>query len=181
MEGTVKQNRKVSSQPFCVKSSWTRPTSPEACPVGGVRWSVAVLLDLSFPFGSGFAPEGNRIYCYVPTLADHFFCGLEWYKLVMCVWGEGGWGSPYLLHCGSGVLIIIIIIIDYLWRPSCKSPERLQRHKDTLISSHTHTHTHQDVCVHASTHTHTLQIHALLVMTGKMAEGGNILGGRCTS
>ena len=44
------------------------------------------------------------------------------------------------------------IIIDYLWRPSRKSPERLQRHKDTLV---THTHTHTQTHVH-TTHTHTV-------------------------
>ena len=40
----------------------------------------------------------------------------------------------------------VLIIIDYYGAPSCKSPERLQRQKDKLISSHTHTlslfHTH---------------------------------------
>ena len=49
------------------------------------------------------------------------------------------------------VTIIIISIIIIYGAPSRKSPERLQRHKDTLISSHTHTHTH--------THTHARATH----------------------
>ena len=38
---------------------------------------------------------------------------------------------------------------------SRKSPEYLQRHKDTLISSHTHTHTHTHIHTHARTHART--------------------------
>jgi len=50
-------------------------------------------------------------------------------------------------------LIIIIIIYRY-GAPSRKSPERLQKYKDTLILSHTHTHT-TNTCAHTETHTHT--------------------------
>ena len=45
------------------------------------------------------------------------------------------------------MMIIIIMIIDYLWRPVSQKSKALT-HKDTLIKSHTHTHTH------ARTHTH---------------------------
>ena len=49
---------------------------------------------------------------------------------------------------------IIIIIYGALSR---KSPEHLQRYKDTVISSHTHTHTniHRRMRIHTPTHTHT--------------------------
>ena len=59
---------------------------------------------------------------------------------------------------------IIIIIIDYLWRPISQEPRALMTDKDiadTLISVITQTHTR----THARTAEHgTLQIHALLVM-----------------
>ena len=63
------------------------------------------------------------------------------------------------------LFIIMLTITDYLWRPIRKNPERLQRHKDTLILSraharahtrtHAHTHTHTHTRAHTHTHTHT--------------------------
>ena len=43
-----------------------------------------------------------------------------------------------------------IIIIDYLWLPSCQSLDCVQRHKDRHSFYHTHTHTHE----HTHPHTH---------------------------
>ena len=67
---------------------------------------------------------------------------------------------------------LIIIIIDYLWRPISKEPGALT---DTLILSHTHTHTHTHTRMHDRTHalthihTHT-RTHArtrALLLTGR--------------
>ena len=49
---------------------------------------------------------------------------------------------------------MMMIIIYYLWHPH-KSPGCLQRHRDTLISSHTHTHTPRCMRTHSQAHVHT--------------------------
>ena len=60
-------------------------------------------------------------------------------------------------HSGSMLVYnTIITIIDHLWCPIL-SPECLQRHKDTHISSHTPTHE----CTH-TTHTNSLWAHAII-------------------
>ena len=84
-------------------------------------------------------------------------CGLFFFFFFLG--GGGGYNIDIILaSSGNFTLIHIshgIIIIDCLSCPSHKSPQRLQRYKDTLISSHTHT------------HTHTTNIHAILVMVVK--------------
>ena len=53
--------------------------------------------------------------------------------------------------------------------PSCKSPEHLQRHMDTLTSSQTHTQTH--ACTDPDTHvTHTLQMSNTCINSPKATD-----------
>ena len=64
--------------------------------------------------------------------------------------------------------------------PSRKSLEHLQRHKDTLISSHTYT-PHKDACVHppppqdTCMHTHTRHIHTHTHSTNTCITGDGLV------
>ena len=62
--------------------------------------------------------------------------------------------SPFNFHLPRIIQITDHYNNNIYGAPSGKSTQRLQRHKNTLISSHTHTHTHTHT--HSRAHTHTL-------------------------
>ena len=107
-------------------------------------------------YGDG---ERGRLYTYRYTVTTRMTPALRW-AAKRAIWGgvlgvgvfihepfwpygRGGPSEPDLKGSVSQhSRTVEMIIIDY-GAPSRKSSERLQRYKDTLISSHTHTHTVQ--------------------------------------
>ena len=77
---------------------------------------------------------------------------VEWVIVCMCVCVTTVSTGKILRFITT---LIIIIIKNYLWCPISKSSDCLQRHKDTLISSHARTHARTPTGTLARTHTNT--------------------------